>query len=653
MNRRQKLVQQQFLDNEEAVIKRLEQVYGVALKDINDNIEKLMKRFDPDTGDLPQSVIYQIKYQEMVKAQVEGILKELQTKQFLSVSEYLDLCYEDGFVGALFDLHGQDVPMALPLNQESMVKAVQLDSKISKGLYTRLGEDVDLLKKKITAQVSRSIATGTSFAQCAKQLANYTRIGYNNAIRIARTEGHRIQCSATHDAAQQAKDRGADIVKKWDATLDGKTRESHVAVDGQIREVDEPFSNGLMYPGDPAGSAAEVINCRCGYLQKARRWLDGSFTKVNNFTKQIESFDSPQDYEEFKKGFFSPENKKFMNYAQQMEDKYGTRDWNKVLEQMSDREYKHYSKLLANNPMFNVKAPVKVPFTPATLDDFPRQFYKSAPGKKATNALVEVLNGNPDMNPNVRKLYTNMNDLPHVPWDGKVSYTMDGHALDTWYRRSTGETTKYSLKIPQMKGDDLRGQNGVAFHEIGHYIDMGFTKKDLRSQQYGDLTDAIRKAGSGMSKEVRDLFDDFASQYTKVRDDLAAQYSDIRKALSAEYRVGAITYSEYTKKWNASIRDQDRERDYMVRNLLGGNVDMLSDIYDALSGGAHRDNNDLIYGHGGKYYSNIPKRNSETFANYMTLCVNRPDLVELLRKDKPELCEALDNLIEEMAGELK
>ena len=354
MNRRQKLVQQQFLNNEQAVIDQLEQVYGEALKDINAKIERLMKRFDPDTGDLPQSVIYQIKYQEMLKAQVEGILQELQTKQFLTVSDYLDLCYEDGFVGSLFDLHGQDVPMAMPLNQESMVKAVQLDSKISKGLYTRLGEDVDLLKKKITAQVSRSIATGVSFAQTAKQLAGYTRIGYNNAIRIARTEGHRIQCSASHDAAQQAKDRGADIVKKWDATLDGKTRESHVAVDGQIREVDERFSNGLMFPGDPAGSAAEVINCRCAYLQKARRWLDGSFTKVNNFTKQIESFDSPDDYEEFKKGFFSPENKKFMNYAQQMEEKYG-KDWNRILDQMTDREYKHYSKLLASNPLYNKK----------------------------------------------------------------------------------------------------------------------------------------------------------------------------------------------------------------------------------------------------------------------------------------------------------
>ena len=27
--------------------------------------------------------------------------------------------------------------------------------------------------------------------------------------------------------------------------------------------VDQVFSNGLMFPGDPEGDAGEVINCRC------------------------------------------------------------------------------------------------------------------------------------------------------------------------------------------------------------------------------------------------------------------------------------------------------------------------------------------------------------------------------------------------------
>lgn len=355
MNRRQKLVQQQFLNNEKGVIKRLEQVYSQALKDINGNIERLMKRFDPETGDLMQSAIYQIKYQEMLKGQVEGILDKLHTNEYLTISDYLNGCYEDGFVGSLFDLHGQNIPLAIPLNQEAMVRAVQLESKISEGLYTHLGEDVNMLKRKITAQVSRSIATGSSFSECAKQLANYTRIGYNRSIRIARTEGHRIQSQATMDSMNEAVERGADLVKQWDATLDGKTRESHVAVDGEIREKDEEFSNGLQFPGDPSGKAAEVINCRCALLQRARWALGGSFTKWNNFTRQLETFDSPEAYDEFKKGFFSDGNKKYMNYVQKMEKKYHTRDFHQVLDRMNDREKGHHLNLLANNPLYNKK----------------------------------------------------------------------------------------------------------------------------------------------------------------------------------------------------------------------------------------------------------------------------------------------------------
>ena len=43
------------------------------------------------------------------------------------------------------------------------------------------------------------------------------------------------------DAAKKVKDKGANIVKQWDATLDSRTRPHHTMLDGQIRELDEPF----------------------------------------------------------------------------------------------------------------------------------------------------------------------------------------------------------------------------------------------------------------------------------------------------------------------------------------------------------------------------------------------------------------------------
>ena len=55
---------------------------------------------------------------------------------------------------------------------------------------------------------------------------------------------------------------GVEVQKEWVATLDVRTRPSHRAFDGQRRDLDEAFSNGLQYPG-ASGNPAERWNCRC------------------------------------------------------------------------------------------------------------------------------------------------------------------------------------------------------------------------------------------------------------------------------------------------------------------------------------------------------------------------------------------------------
>lgn len=319
MNKRQKIVQEAFLDNEEAVIRKLKSVYSQSLKDITKKSEELQKSIDSMTlatlqGDMDeeakkqlqsmiQSKVYQKQYQDALKKQVNSILDNMQVEEFKTVSEYLNKCYEESFLGTMYDLHGQGIPFCFPLDQEAMVRAVQLDSKISNGLYSRLGEDVALLKRKITAQVSRGISTGMLFQQVAKGLSEYTNIGFNNAVRIARTEGHRIQVQSGMDTCYKAKEKGADVVKQWDAALDKRTRPSHQRVDGEIKELDEPFSNGLMYPGDPSGGAAEVVNCRCALLQRARWALDADELKTLQERAEYYGLDKADSFEDFKKKY--------------------------------------------------------------------------------------------------------------------------------------------------------------------------------------------------------------------------------------------------------------------------------------------------------------------------------------------------------------
>jgi uncharacterized protein with gpF-like domain len=61
------------------------------------------------------------------------------------------------------------------------------------------------------------------------------------------------------------------MTKEWVAVKDNRTRHTHYNIDGQKRDLEKPFSNGLMFPGDPNGSAEETINCRCALAFEAKR----------------------------------------------------------------------------------------------------------------------------------------------------------------------------------------------------------------------------------------------------------------------------------------------------------------------------------------------------------------------------------------------
>ncbi len=143
-----------------------------------------------------------------------------------------------------------------------------------------------------------------AYADIARNISNRGTADLNRSMRIARTEGHRVQCKADLNCAYRARQMGCDTVKQWNATLDGKTRDSHAAIDKEWKELEEPFSNGLMYPGDPKGKAAEVINCRCS-LDDVPRWYaqQGGFKyRRNNITGEIIEC---KNYAEFKEKYLN------------------------------------------------------------------------------------------------------------------------------------------------------------------------------------------------------------------------------------------------------------------------------------------------------------------------------------------------------------
>lgn len=104
---------------------------------------------------------------------------------------------------------------------------------------------------------------------------------------LARTETLTAMNTARYESYRQAIEAGdldpTSVEKTWGATGDDRTRDSHEAINGQVRPFGEPFvtpSGALMrYPGDTELGAGveETIQCRCqgiyriNYAAEARR----------------------------------------------------------------------------------------------------------------------------------------------------------------------------------------------------------------------------------------------------------------------------------------------------------------------------------------------------------------------------------------------
>ena len=319
MNRWEIEVQQSLLNSEEAALKELERQYGKALKDINEKVKGFQADIDLLDQALSQygldetarallqsqkrSKIYQQNYQRALQGQVSGILDKMHGDNYGTIDKYLNGCYETGYVGTMYSIAGQGVPLVIPVDQAAAVKAVLTDSKVSNGLYNALGVNVKKLKKTITQEISRGIASSLPYSDIARNISSVSKAPLSRAKTIARTEGHRIQQTSARDAQYAAKKKGADVVKQWDAALDGRTRDSHARVDGEIRELDEKFSNGLKYPGDPSGGAAEVVNCRCTANTRARWALDDEELQTLKERAEYFGLDKTENFEDFKQKY--------------------------------------------------------------------------------------------------------------------------------------------------------------------------------------------------------------------------------------------------------------------------------------------------------------------------------------------------------------
>ena len=120
---------------------------------------------------------------------------------------------------------------------------------------------------KIFQEVQGQLQAGINAGDTMEQLADRTRSAFAGIDKARSMVIAKTETTVAYETARNMAFRAAGVQwKQWLTSGLGNSRPSHEAANEQIVEVDEPFNVGgedLMFPGDPSGSAGEVINCNC------------------------------------------------------------------------------------------------------------------------------------------------------------------------------------------------------------------------------------------------------------------------------------------------------------------------------------------------------------------------------------------------------
>jgi uncharacterized protein with gpF-like domain len=144
-------------------------------------------------------------------------------------------------------------------------------------------------RQNIIRSLARAFVDGVGEEVAANSVrAVIPDISKARARTIARTETHG---AANYGANEAAKKNDLPMKREWLSAQDPRTRSTedgdefdHAGANGQLVGAEEPFliaklsggTEALMYPGDPSGSAGNVINCRCalGFVVDLEAILD-------------------------------------------------------------------------------------------------------------------------------------------------------------------------------------------------------------------------------------------------------------------------------------------------------------------------------------------------------------------------------------------
>jgi Phage Mu protein F like protein len=152
-------------------------------------------------------------------------------------------------------------------NAEKIAELAKISQSAEVG--QKVSKITEHTRKLIRETIEQGIASNKTKPQIAKEIQSKTggAIAKKRALVIARTETTFISSKAAEINIQ---DSPFKMLKTWIPVSDMRTRPDHIAMfSHKPIPKDEMFNVGgvsMKYPGDFAGGAANVCNCRCAIL---------------------------------------------------------------------------------------------------------------------------------------------------------------------------------------------------------------------------------------------------------------------------------------------------------------------------------------------------------------------------------------------------
>lgn len=601
-------------EDEAKMEKVLASIYASCQKEILASVTETIAKVQKAGGEWSYANQSALTRSRGLFEQIGEQIKALGQKEQITFRQGLSNIYTDQFLRQVYDL-GQSITVKANFNRlnPALIQKT-LDYPWSGAMFSdRLWQDKERLGRNLRVGLIQSMILGEGIPQITDRINKGIDTARYNAERVARTETKRVTYCAHDDVY---KDTGVEELRYRCANGgDSRTCQYCRADNGKVfKRGEEP-----TLPRHP--------NCRCVYIPVVSDTFEDN--ELNELTGSVRGAE---------------------NYEKWREAEAKKQEEVKIVEKVNT---KTVEKELKENP---TPVPEQIKLT-----DYPQVFYATKPEAKNTQALLDYMNSKTSVDPNVVALYTKMDKLCDGLSDEVVLKVTHGeHRV----KRSWNRNFEYvfDVGIPKINPNYI-GTYDTNLHEEMHFLDMLITVKDNKdklpskmfSQSYKPLVEAFDKATPVIGDKAKKLFEDFAKEcdiiYKKQQETFNTQHEKIKE----QYRSGAIDWKKYNSLFKKLQKEVNEEADNKRRALFGGGVSGLQDIYDAVSKGTFRDTGQVTYGHGSAYYTDRRRTNpncSESLANYASLCVGHPELIDILAEDYPEIVTALRGCVEAMLKEV-